>query len=126
MSLRRRTSSRWIRASTARAGDSQTHILFVNPTFPNKVACWERRYLIDFGREFQGGLRLEVSGGSPGATVSIDAGESLSQQHNRTYTGPVTQHVGSDWGYSFTWTLREGDQTIEQHEYMEFRYVSLG
>ena len=89
-------------------------------------ACCGRRYLIDFGREFQGGLRLEVSGGSAGATVSIDAGESLSQQHNRTYTGPLTQHVGSDWGYSFTWTLREGDQTIEQHEYMEFRYVSEG
>ena len=92
--------------------------------FQQESACCGRRYLVDFGREFQGGLRLEVSGGSPGATVSIDAGESLSQQHNRTYTGPVTQHVGSDWGYSFTWTLREGDQTIEQHEYMEFRYVS--
>ena len=101
-----------------------TSSLSIQPFRTREAACCERRYLIDFGREFQGGLRLEVSGGSAGATVSIDAGESLSQQHNRTYTGPVTQHVGSDCGYSFTWTLREGDQTIEQHEYMEFRYVS--
>ena len=101
-----------------------TSSLSIQPFRTREAACCGRRYLIDFGREFQGGLRLEVSGGSAGATVSIDAGESLSQQHNRTYTGPVTQKVGSDWGYSFTWTLREGDQTIEQHEYMEFRYVS--
>ena len=113
--------------STAKAGDSPTRILFQSHSnLSEQERCCGRRYLIDFGREFQGGLRLEVSGGSAGATVSIDAGESLSQQHNRTYTGPVTQHVGSDWGYSFTWTLREGDQTIEQHEYMEFRYVSEG
>ena len=48
----------------------------------------------------------------------LSAGESLSQVHNRTYTGPVTEKVGNDWGYSFTWTLRDGDQTIEQHEYL--------
>ena len=60
-----------------------------------------------------------------GQEVKIDAGESLSQLHNRTYTGPVTEKVGSDWGYSFTWTMRDGPQTIEQHEYMEFRFVNL-
>jgi hypothetical protein len=27
------------------------------------------------------------------------------------------------WGYSFNWTLREGRQTIEQHDYMIFRYL---
>jgi hypothetical protein len=29
----------------------------------------------------------------------------------------VTEKVGNDWGYSWTWTLRAGSQTIEQHEY---------
>ena len=27
--------------------------------------------------------------------------------------------------WDFTWTLRAGDQTIEQHQYMEFRYLSV-
>lgn len=27
--------------------------------------------------------------------------------------------------WDFTWTLRDGDQMIEQHQYMEFRYLSV-
>ena len=57
--------------------------------------------------------------------MNIDAGESMGQKRNKTYTGPVTENVASDWGYNLTWTLRAGSQTIEQHEYMEFRYVNL-
>lgn len=79
----------------------------------------------DFGREFQGGLRLQVADGAAGTVVDIDAGEAMGQKRNKTYVGPVTENVASDWGYNFTWTLREGSQTIEQHEYMEFRYVNL-
>ena len=82
-------------------------------------------FLVDFGREFQGGLILNVEGGEAGTTVSIMSGESRFRLHNKSYTGPVTSKVGDDWGYNFTWTLRDGDQTIEQHEYMEFRYVNL-
>ena len=37
----------------------------------------------------------------------------------------MTEDVSSDWGYNFSWTLRAGEQTIEQHEYQEFRYVNL-
>jgi hypothetical protein len=33
--------------------------------------------------------------------------------------------VGSDWGWEFTWTLRDGDQELEQHKYMECRFASL-
>ena len=91
---------------------------------PSVIGC-ANSYTIDFTREFQGGLILEIEGGVAGQEVKIDAGESLSQLHNRTYTGPVTEKVGSDWGYSFTWTMRDGTQTIEQHEYMEFRFANL-
>ena len=37
----------------------------------------------------------------------------------------VTDVVGDDWGYEFTWTLRDGEQMLEQHQYMEFRYVNV-
>ena len=33
--------------------------------------------------------------------------------------------VQQDWDWHFTWTLRDGDQVIEQHQYMEFRYLSV-
>ena len=62
-------------------------------------------FTVDFTREFQGGLILTIMGGKAGQEVKIDAGESLSRVHNRTYTGPVTEKVGNDWGYSFTWKV---------------------
>ena len=37
----------------------------------------------------------------------------------------VTDVVGDDWGYDFVWTLRDGEQMLEQHQYMEFRYVNV-
>ena len=100
---------------------SGNKVVKVDPSVLGRPGC----YTIDFTREFQGGLILSVEGGVAGQAVSIDAGESLSQVHNKTYTGPVNEKVGNDWGYSFTWTLRDGKQTIEQHEYMEFRFVNL-
>jgi hypothetical protein len=75
-------------------------------------------YLVDFGREFQGGLRLGASAGVAGAVVSITSGELLDSA-----TGLVEDH--HSWGYSFNWTLRGGDQVLEQHKYMECRFVSL-
>jgi hypothetical protein len=71
-------------------------------------------YVAVFEKEFQGGLRLDVANGSAGATVAIACGESLN--------GTV---VGDTWGWAFTWTLRDGAQTLEQHKYMECRFVSL-
>eukprot|EP00035_Acanthoeca_spectabilis_P025007 m.456410 g.456410 ORF g.456410 m.456410 type:complete len:1036 (-) comp21050_c0_seq1:25-3132(-) len=69
----------------------------------------------DFGREFQGGLILTVGDGIAGQTVDIDCGESVTSSGG----------VGSDWGWHFTWTLRGGAQILEQHKYMECRFVSL-
>jgi hypothetical protein len=67
-----------------------------------------------FEKEFQGGLRLDVVGGVANTTAHMTCGEQL--------TGDT---VGYTWGWEFTWTLRDGDQTLEQHKYMECRWVSL-
>jgi hypothetical protein len=80
------------------------------PPPPSNTTSW----IATFPREFQGGLRLAVTGGVAGSNVSIACGESLSGDS-----------VGSTWGWEFTWTLRDGDQVLEQHKYMECRFVSL-
>lgn len=72
-------------------------------------------YYADFGLEFEGGLRLRASQGAAGTKVTITSGELID-------SGNTVQQT---WGYTFEWTLRDGDQTIEQFKYMEFRYVNL-
>jgi len=84
------------------------------PTPPPQPPAPSSSFVADFGLEFQGGLRLDVTNGTAGTTVSIACGESLE--------GNV---VGYTWGWEFTWTLRDGPQTLEQHKYMEFRFCSL-
>ena len=78
-------------------------------------------------KQIQGGLRFYTSSGMPGARVKITSGESRAPSFpkNKTHKGPTTEVVGDTWGYSFTWSLRTGAQLIEQHQYMEFRYVNL-
>ena len=72
--------------------------------------------LADFGAEFQGGVALQVAAGVQGARLTLSGGESLTENSTA---------VGSTWGYTFTWTLRAGAQTLEQLQYMEFRHLSL-
>lgn len=72
-------------------------------------------FWVDFGREFQGGLILDVPEGNAGQNVSLKCGESI------TPTGTV----GSTWGWEFVWTLRAGAQRLEQHKYMECRFVDV-
>jgi len=81
---------------------------------PPTPAPLTKSYLADFGRELQGGMRLAVKGGKGGETVHITCGESLKKDV-----------VGTTWGWEFDWTLRNGDQVLEQHKYMECRFVSL-
>ena len=71
-------------------------------------------FVAQFEKEFQGGLRLDVADGKAGTTVHITCGEQL--------TGNT---VGYTWGWEFTWTLRDGAQTLEQHKYMECRWASI-
>ena len=71
-------------------------------------------FLADFGKELTGGMVLHVAKGVAGQTVEVACGESLS--------GDV---VGSTWGWVQQWTLRDGEQTLEQHKFMECRFVQL-
>ena len=57
---------------------------------------------------------LAVKDGKAGQTVEVSCGESLS--------GDL---VGSTWGWVQQWTLRDGEQVLEQHKYMECRFVQL-
>lgn len=84
------------------------------PPSPAPAPPTPRSFIADFGREFQGGLRLTVEDGVAGTTVHLACGEAL--QNDR---------VSSTWGWEFDWILREGSQTLEQHKYMECRFVSL-
>jgi hypothetical protein len=77
-------------------------------------------FIADLGRELQGGIRLSVGDGVAGQTVQIACGESL----RGTNTG-LFAPVGDTWGWAFTWTLRQGEQLLEQHKYMECRFIAL-
>jgi hypothetical protein len=81
--------------------------------------------LVDFGREFQGGVVLSATGAAAGTTLRFISGELLLP--NGTYDAATESRIASSntWGYEFSWTLREGDQTISQHNYMLFRYLAV-
>jgi len=83
-------------------------------TSPNPPQPVPRSFIADFGREFQGGLKLAVQDGKAGTNVHISCGEALKDNS-----------VQSTWGWEFDWTLRDGAQVLEQHKYMECRFVSL-
>ena len=96
--------------------------------FAAKVVCGKPRggpsLVVDFVQEFQGGLVLSTQAGVAGQRVKIVAGELLGVHTpgQGDYTGEA---VSQSWGYEFTWTLRDGPQTITQHNYMVFRYAEL-
>ena len=82
---------------------------------------------IDMGREIQGGLTVEWGNDAPaGAPVVVWMGE---EARNYTYNGTVLPvpmwEMRTGARYSSEWTLRGGPQTIEHHEYLEWRYAML-
>lgn len=101
-----------------------------------------RRYLVDFGRNFQGGLNVSfsaqsvaralVESGGP-VVVNVRLGEQLKYDchggpDNCTVSG-VLPFWYNDW--STNWTLGRSadagspDATFTPHEYAEFRYAEL-
>ena len=93
----------------------------------------KRSFFVDFGQEFSGGVRLVVQGGTAGQGVKFQSGELCSPMvYNASAFGGRGQNVsractsvGESWGWSWNVTLRGGDQTIEQHQYMVFRYLTV-
>jgi hypothetical protein len=77
-------------------------------------------YVIDFGRELQGGVNLTFADASANHPVTVLLSEEL--------TSDGVPLVPMKTGNNFTsrWTLQEGDNVeVMQHEYMEFRYAMV-
>lgn len=74
-------------------------------------------YFIDFGRSALAGIRLKVSG-KDGHKVEIQVGEELAGLENirKMRTGNTYEEV---------WTLKEGDQVLENFGYRVFRYAEV-
>ena len=70
---------------------------------------------VDFGRELQGGANLTVLG-TAGANITVWLSESLLDN------GVVKFPMFTGTTYKNTYTLRDGRQSISNHEYMEFRW----
>ncbi len=82
-------------------------------------------YFVDFGKEFQGGLTLSFAN-APGGNQScyVRMGEELSVPVPTNSSQPppaVMYKMRTGNNYEGLWTLRQGDQVIEHHEYAEFR-----
>ena len=76
-------------------------------------------WLADFGSELMGGASLRVRGAREGDTVLLEMGEELSGSTT------VLEPMRTKNNYSMVWTLAEGDNTLEQHEYFLFRWAQL-
>ena len=75
----------------------------------------------DAGREMQGGVTLSFPAGTPAGSVWVlEAGEELQSD------GSVMVQMRTGNNYTHTVTTRAGAQVAEIHEYMEFRYFSVG
>jgi hypothetical protein len=105
----------------------------VAPIRTTPAAPSGKSFFVEWKQEFSGGLRLTVKGGKAGQAVRFVSGELCTPlvwdagafdgrgQNVSTHCDTVEQ----DWGWDFNWTLREGAQTIEQHQYMIFRYLTV-
>ena len=76
-------------------------------------------YVVDMGREIQGGINVTFRNGSNGQQVRVTASELL-------LPSGVVQANGTDESlHSDLWTLATGEQTIVTHEYIEARFWQI-
>eukprot|EP01051_Picozoa_sp_SAG22_P009718 SAG22_NODE_830_length_6941_cov_2.114294_4_plen_1368_part_00 len=144
-------------APTAAAGWSAA---VVQPPFENRLALKSTRpvlvrrttvslqqrgpghYIIDCGREIQGGIRIRIGAGAAqaGQKVSVGYGEELHDDHinppapnsprNATIPGCAQCTVRccplrTTNVFLSHWTLTSEAQTIFEHEYKEFRFAEV-
>ena len=79
-------------------------------------------YVIDYGRELQGGVNITFPFvDTDGHAVQV----LLSEELKKDGTPLVPMRTGND--FADTWTLKASTapQTVAQHEYMEFRYAMI-
>jgi alpha-L-rhamnosidase len=75
-------------------------------------------WLLDMGREYVGGLRIDVEGRS-GQTIEVRLGEERSED------GGARFELRAKQVYREIWTLRDGPQRIEHWGYRAFRWIEL-
>jgi hypothetical protein len=89
-------------------------------------------FFVDFGVEFQGGLVLSVGDGTAGMQVEVVSAEICSPM---VVSSDGTRNVSTNcskvdwssaWGWEFTWTLRGGEQRIEQHQCVWLQLFACG
>jgi hypothetical protein len=77
-------------------------------------------FLVDFGRNFQGGFVISATA-KAGTTLRIIGGELLLPNGTTDASTGSRIAPSNTWGYEFNWTLRDGAQVVSQHNYMLFR-----
>ncbi len=86
---------------------------------PESIHTFQKgRYLLDFGKEIVGNPCLKVNG-KAGDTVRIMCAEELTDDGHARYN--MRCYVVFDE----TWTLRDGEDIIENFDYMGFRYMEV-
>lgn len=85
----------------------------------NVVDKGNGNYFIDFGKEFVGGIQLDLKGVPSKTKMEIDMGEELSDVNTVKYS-MRTGNIYQDF-----WTLKSGDQVLEHWGFREFRYAEI-
>ncbi len=77
------------------------------------------RWFVDLGKEIVGGLHLEIN--SPAfQAITLHYGE-----EGNAETGDVQWNMNTGNKYEETWTLKQGEQTIENIGMKTFRYIEI-
>ncbi|MGI5959909.1 MAG: family 78 glycoside hydrolase catalytic domain [Massiliimalia sp.] len=92
--------------------------LSVSEISPVKVIHQPDGLFLDFGQEITGNLKIQAFGTS-GKQIVIECGEELDE------SGQVRWDMRCNCQYREFWTLKEGENLLEQYDYKGFRYVQL-
>jgi hypothetical protein len=125
--VRRAAGFRRLAAKQARAISLVPHApLAVRAVTPSGEGSFECAagggycYVIDMGKEVQGGVNVTFKDGVAGHQVSVRASEVLLP------SGAVQAH-GTDESFHYNrWTLADGAQAVVSHEYVEARWWQVG
>eukprot|EP00039_Didymoeca_costata_P005722 m.83920 g.83920 ORF g.83920 m.83920 type:complete len:1143 (-) comp12945_c1_seq2:86-3514(-) len=76
-------------------------------------------WIYDVGKEVMGGLKVTFEDGVNGTVVNAGVGEEYLP------SGQVMTEMRTGNNYNDKWTLKDGVNHFEHHEYMEFRYIQI-
>ena len=98
-----------------------TKFSILPPSAPSAVSGPEtHRYVIDYGRNFQGHVNISFASGAAGQQVTVRLGEQL------LTNGSVKFHAESNNQWEDQWTLSgQPGENFVPHEYSEFRWAEV-